>query len=139
MAGAHIEAAAVVAVAADQFGHGVALEISDLLVVVVPLQVVDVTTSVIGIRWLVVWMRDAGFEVAIDLVFRDQVFRQVLGGFGQFPELARHVPTGHAGEFNLILALTATELPAIASGSAPAGFARLQQNYIVAAFGEMQG
>ena len=84
-------------------------------------------------------MRDAGFEVTIDVVFGDQAFRQVLGGFGQLPELARRVLTGHAGEFDLVLALAATELPAISSGSAPAGFARFQQNHIVAAFSQVQG
>ena len=81
---------------------------------------------------------DTRLQIAIDAVTLDQRAREALGGLAEFPELARRVATNHGVEFDLVLALTAAELAAVAAGSAPAGFARFQQNDVVATLGEVQ-
>jgi hypothetical protein len=127
MRGAHIEVTAMVTVAANQLSHAVLFEEFDLAVVVFPLQEVDVFPAFPYVLGLVQGVGDTRFQVAIDAVLRNQLPDGILGGLGEFPEAARGIGADHFAESDLILALAAANLAAIAAGGAPSGLAGLEQ------------
>ena len=60
-------------------------------------------------------MGHAGFEMAVDLMFGDQVFDQRLGVFAQRPEPLSVLHAQHLLKRVLIHPLAAAQLPAIAA------------------------
>ena len=74
----------------------------DLVIAVCAPHVARVVVQVFDVRGLGARPRHTGFDLAIDLVFRDQGFDQCLGLFPQIPKLFRVIGAQHLFQRELV-------------------------------------